>query len=61
MHVINGDSNMSQATTLLKLGATDLVLRMLEDYYPLENFEIKDTATALRVISHDLTGTATFP
>ena len=61
MHVINGDSNMSQATTLLKLGATDLVLRMLEDYYPLENFEIKDTATALRVISHDLTGTAIFP
>lgn len=61
MHVINGDSNMSQATTLLKLGATDLVLRMLEDYYPLGNFEIKDTATALRVISHDMTGTALFP
>ncbi|WP_421084082.1 Pup--protein ligase [Rothia nasimurium] len=60
MHVINGDSNMSQATTLLKLGATDLVLRMLEDFYPLANFEIKDTATALRVISHDLTGTAPF-
>lgn len=60
LHVINGDSNMSQATTLLKLGATDLVLRMLEDYFPLQNFEIKDTATALRVISHDLTGTATF-
>lgn len=60
MHVINGDSNMSQATTLLKLGATDIVLRMLEDYYPLNNYEIKDTATALRVISHDLTGTAAF-
>ncbi len=61
MHVINGDSNMAQATTLLKLASTDLVLRMLEDYYPLDNFEIKDTATALRIISHDLTGRATFP
>lgn len=60
MHVINGDSNMSQATTLLKLGATELVLRMLEDYYPLNTYDIKDTATALRVISHDLTGTAIF-
>lgn len=60
MHVINGDSNMSQATTLLKLGATDIVLRMLEDYYPLNSYDIKDIATALRVISHDLTGTALF-
>lgn len=60
MHVINGDSNMSQATALLKVGATDIVLRMLEDYYPLNNYEIKDTATALRVISHDLTGTQSF-
>lgn len=60
MHVINGDSNMAQPTALLKVGATDIVLRMLEDYYPLKNFEIKDTATALRVISHDLTGRQTF-
>ncbi len=60
MHVINGDSNMSQTTTLLKIGATDIVLRMLEDHFPLANFEVKDTATALRVVSHDLTGTARF-
>jgi proteasome accessory factor A len=30
LHVIVGDSNMSEATTLLKLGATDLVLRVTE-------------------------------
>lgn len=60
MHVINGDSNMSQVTTLLKLGTTDIVLRMLEDHYPLKNFEIKDTANALRTVSHDLTGTQRF-
>lgn len=60
LHVINGDSNMSQTTTLLKIGATDLVLRMLEERYPLKDFAVKDTATALRTISHDLTGTARF-
>jgi hypothetical protein len=28
--VIVGDSNMSETTTLLKIGSTDLVLRMIE-------------------------------
>ncbi len=60
MHVINGDSNMSETTTMLKVGATDVVLQMLEEFFPLKNYEIKDTATALRVVSHDLTGTAEF-
>jgi len=30
LHVIVGDSNMSETTMLLKVGATDLVLRMIE-------------------------------
>src|SRR5712672_563801 len=30
LHVIVGDSNMSETTTLLKIGSTDLVLRMIE-------------------------------
>ncbi len=60
LHVINGDSNMSQATTLLKIGATDLVLRMIEDHFLQVNFEIKDTAGALRTVSHDLTGKVQF-
>ena len=30
LHVIVGDSNMSETTTLLKVGTTDLVLRMIE-------------------------------
>ena len=30
LHVIVGDSNMSETTTLLKVGSADLVLRMLE-------------------------------
>lgn len=60
LHVINGDSNMSETTTLLKVGSTDIILRMLEDHFPVENFEIKDAASALRIISHDLTATAPF-
>ncbi|WP_346844170.1 Pup--protein ligase [uncultured Rothia sp.] len=60
LHVINGDSNMSETTTLLKIGTTDIILQMLEDRFPLDDFEIKDTAFALRVISHDLTGRAQF-
>jgi proteasome alpha subunit len=34
LHVIVGDSSMSEATTLLKVGATDLVLRMVEAATP---------------------------
>ena len=34
LHVIVGDSNMSQTTTLLKVGSADLVLRMLESGCP---------------------------
>src|SRR5207248_2105185 len=32
LHVIVGDSNMSETTMLLKVGATDLVLRIIERY-----------------------------
>ncbi len=31
LHVIVGDSNMSEYTTFLKVGATTILLRMLED------------------------------
>ena len=30
LHVIVGDSNMSETTTMLKVASTDLVLRLLE-------------------------------
>ena len=60
MHVINGDSNMAEPTTLLKIASTDLVLRMLEDRFPVTSLDIVSVPAALRAISHDLTGTATF-
>lgn len=60
MHVINGDSNMAEPTVLLKVASTDLVLRMLEDRFPVTSLDIASVPQALRAISHDLTGKATF-
>ncbi|GAA3285902.1 Pup--protein ligase [Nesterenkonia halobia] len=61
LHVIVGDSNMSETTQLLRFGSTDLVLRMIEAGVPLGDFELEDPIAAIRTISHDLTGTATVP
>ena len=60
MHVINGDSNMAEPTVLLKIVSTDLVLRMLEDRFPVTSLELASVPQALRTISHNLTGTAAF-
>jgi proteasome accessory factor A len=56
LHVIVGDSNMSETTTLLKVGATDLVLRMVENGVVLRDHTLENPIRAIREISHDLTG-----
>ncbi len=56
LHVIVGDSNMSETTTLLKVGATDLVLRMIEAGVVLRDLTLENPIRAIREISHDLTG-----
>ncbi len=56
LHVIVGDSNMSETTTMLKLGATDLVLRMLEANRPMRDLTLENPIRAIREISHDQTG-----
>ncbi len=56
LHVIVGDSNMSETTTLLKLGATDLVLRMIEEGVALRDLTLENPIRAIREMSHDLTG-----
>lgn len=57
LHVIVGDSTMSTTTTALRLGATDLMLRMVEAGNAMNDRTLVDPALALRQISHDLTGT----
>ncbi|WP_432572891.1 Pup--protein ligase [Kineococcus sp. SYSU DK005] len=56
LHVIVGDSNMSETTTMLKLGATDLVLRMVEEGVALRDVALENPIRAIREISHDPTG-----
>ncbi|MDE9367421.1 Pup--protein ligase [Luteipulveratus sp. YIM 133132] len=56
LHVIVGDSNMSETTTLLKVGSADLVLRMIEDGVPMRDLSLENPIRAIREISHDLTG-----
>ncbi|HQR79701.1 MAG TPA: Pup--protein ligase [Actinomycetota bacterium] len=56
LHVIVGDSNMSETTTLLKVGSTDLVLRMLEAGLSLRDFTLENPIRSIRDISQDPTG-----
>jgi proteasome accessory factor A len=56
LHVIVGDSNMSEYTTFLKIGATSIVLRMLEeDSRPWRDLTLENPIRAIREISHDTT------
>ncbi|MDQ1484530.1 MAG: proteasome accessory factor [Actinomycetota bacterium] len=56
LHVIVGDSNMSETTTLLKAGSTDLVLRMVEAGIVLRDLTLENPIRAIREVSHDPTG-----
>jgi proteasome accessory factor A len=56
LHVIVGDSNMNECTTLLKVGATDLVLRMIEAGVSMRDLSLENPIRAIREISHDITG-----
>ncbi len=56
LHVIVGDSNMSETTTLLKIGTTDLVLRMIEAGSVLRDLTLENPIRAIREVSHDITG-----
>ena len=57
LHVIVGDSNMSEYTTWLKVATCDLVLRMLERQAVLREMSLDNPIRSIRDISHDLTGT----
>ncbi|WP_156755979.1 Pup--protein ligase [Actinokineospora pegani] len=56
LHVIVGDSNMSESTTLLKVGTANLVLEMIEEGVQFRDFALDNPIRAIREISHDLTG-----
>ncbi|MDY5589423.1 MAG: Pup--protein ligase [Arcanobacterium sp.] len=58
MHVIVGDTNVSQSTVALKVGITNAVLNMLETGGELPEIALADPPAAIRAVSADLTGKA---
>ena len=56
LHVIVGDSNMSETTTMLKVASCDLVLRMIEEGVVMRDLTMENPIRAIREISHDMTG-----
>ena len=60
LHVIVGDSNMSEYVNFLKVGAASCVLMMLESRgFPLPNLELENPIRAIREISQDISCTRT--
>jgi proteasome accessory factor A len=55
LHIIVGDSNMSEFSTYLKVGTTALVLQMIEDDFLPTTFSLRNPVRAIKDISRDLT------
>ncbi len=58
LRVTISDGSMSETTTLLKAGATDLVLRMAEAATVLPDLTLERPVQAIRAVSRDITGRA---
>jgi proteasome accessory factor A len=54
LHVIVGDSNMSEYTIYLRNGVTALILSMIEDGAITKNLSLRDPVRAIREVSHDV-------
>jgi len=55
LHVIVGDSNMSEFATYLKVGTTAIVLSLVEDGVIRKDMALEDPVRAIKEISHDIT------
>lgn len=55
LHVIAGDSNMSEYVTFVKVGTTAALLQMLEDDVVFRDLSLENPIRAIREISHDIT------
>ena len=61
LHVIVGDSTMSEVSTHLRFATTDLVLRAIEGGRALPELTLHDDIAAIRSVARDLSGTAPIP
>ena len=59
LHVIVGDSNMSETTTMLKVGSADLVLQMIESGVVMRDLTLENPIRSIREMSYDITGRRT--
>lgn len=55
LHLIVGDSSLSEWATFMKLGTTGIVLRLIEDNFIDENLTLENPLVAIREISYDPT------
>ncbi len=55
LHVIAGDSNMSEYATYVKIGSMVALLQMLEDEVVFRDLALENPIRAIREISHDMT------
>lgn len=53
LHILFGECNMSEYSTLLKVGTTSIVLDLIEDNILLQEAEIADPLEALKSVSRD--------
>ncbi|MEZ2121335.1 Pup--protein ligase [Corynebacterium sp. CCM 9203] len=61
LHIIVGDSSMSEPTFALKIGSALLVLEMIEAGFPLPELELANDTAAIRDIARDLHGRTVLP
>ena len=57
LHVIVGDTNLSEYTIYLRNGVTAIVLAMIEDGVIDQDFALRDPVRAIKEVSHDRTCT----
>jgi len=55
LHVIVGDANLAEAATYLKMGATSLVLSLIEAAALREDLVLEDPVREIHAVSHDPT------
>lgn len=58
LHVISGDSTMSELSTWMRFEMTSQVLRLIEAGKSVEGIDLADPIAAIRTVARDLSGTA---
>ncbi|WP_058234041.1 Pup--protein ligase [Devriesea agamarum] len=61
LHVIVGDSTMSELSTMLRVGTCDLVLRLIESGRAVPDLELADPIRSIRQVARDLSGSTPLP